>query len=246
MSKRLGGIIGCKYKTSSGIETGSFIVVTLGQQYNVGEKPTVILYNYIDRHAVTACAWRCELLPDILLLTQALFLYGSMALSSYIIINIIIDSSCAWETSMDSSKTPNRCSWRRQRSWNHSASVMRGETAARQRAYPREMGAILPLAAERQIRHARSRHPEEAAAAPHPVTSVLGIEPKEEEISTAMKTMANAKAVGPDCLPAELLKLGLQQDRTILLELHRLTTLIWREGKGPQQWKDTVITVLHY
>ena len=60
-----------------------------------------------------------------------------------------------------------------------------------------------------------------------------------------MKAMANEKAVGPDGLPAELLKLGLQQDRTILLEFHRLTTLIWREGKVPQQWKDAVITVLH-
>ena len=79
----------------------------------------------------------------------------------------------------------------------------------------------------------------------HPVASALGIEPTEEEIATAMKAMANAKAVGPDGLPAELLKLGLQQDRTILRELHRLTILIWRQGKVPQQWKDAVITVLH-
>ena len=28
------------------------MVITLGQQYNVGEKPTVILYTYINRHAV--------------------------------------------------------------------------------------------------------------------------------------------------------------------------------------------------
>ena len=56
--------------------------------------------------------------------------------------------------------------------------------------------------------------------------------------------MANLKAVGPDGLPVELLKLGLQQDRTILLELHRVTTTIWREGNVPQQWKDAVITVL--
>ena len=27
--------------------------VTLGQQYNIGEKPTVILYTYINRHAGT-------------------------------------------------------------------------------------------------------------------------------------------------------------------------------------------------
>ena len=79
----------------------------------------------------------------------------------------------------------------------------------------------------------------------HPGASALGIEPTEEEIPTAMKAMANAKAVGPDGLPAELLKFGLQQDRTILLELHRLTILIRHQGKVPHQWKDAVITVLH-
>ena len=79
----------------------------------------------------------------------------------------------------------------------------------------------------------------------HPVASALGMEPTEEEIATAMKAMANAKAVGLDGFPAKLLKLGLQQDRTILLELNRLTTLIWRKGKVPQQWKDAVVTVLH-
>ena len=78
-----------------------------------------------------------------------------------------------------------------------------------------------------------------------PIVSALRIEPVEEEIATAMKAMASAKAVGPDDLPLKLLKLGLQQDRTILLELHRHTTLIWREGKVPQQWKNAVVTVLH-
>ena len=46
----------------------------------------------------------------------------------------------------------------------------------------------------------------------HPVASALEIEPTEEEIAPAMKAMANAKAVGSYGLPAELLKLGLQQD----------------------------------
>ena len=79
----------------------------------------------------------------------------------------------------------------------------------------------------------------------HPVASALGMESTEEDIATAMKTMSNAKVVGSDGLPAELPKLGLQQDRTILRELNRLTILIWRQVKVPQQWKDAVITVLH-
>ena len=29
------------------------MTVTLGQQYNIGEKPTVILYTYINRHVGT-------------------------------------------------------------------------------------------------------------------------------------------------------------------------------------------------
>ena len=36
-----------------GIQTGSPMGVTLGQQYNVGEKTTVILYTNVNRHAGT-------------------------------------------------------------------------------------------------------------------------------------------------------------------------------------------------
>ena len=43
MSKRLAGIKAAKTKPLHGIGSGSPMVVTLGQQYNVGEKPTVIL-----------------------------------------------------------------------------------------------------------------------------------------------------------------------------------------------------------
>ena len=43
---------GYKYKaTLHGIETGSPMVVALGRQYNVVEKPTIILYTYINHHA---------------------------------------------------------------------------------------------------------------------------------------------------------------------------------------------------
>ena len=43
MSKRLGGIIGCKDKTSSFHLDGFPVVVTLGQQYNVREKLVLFL-----------------------------------------------------------------------------------------------------------------------------------------------------------------------------------------------------------
>ena len=36
-----------------------------------------------------------------------------------------LENGCVWETSMDSSKTSNRCSWRRQTRSSHSASVTR-------------------------------------------------------------------------------------------------------------------------
>ena len=76
-----------------------------------------------------------------------------------------------------------------------------------------------------------------------PVANALGTEPTEEKAVTVVKEIANVKAVGPDGLPMELLKLGLQQDRTLLLQLLRLVTLLWREGKLPKKWKDAVVTV---
>ena len=142
---------------------------------------------------------------------------------------------------MDSSKTSLQCSWRRQRRSNHSASggrLLRDKGRIRER-WVRFFRSLLNSKSDMLDPDIPKRLPQQ------PVASALGIEPTEEEIVTAMKAMANEKAVGPDGLPAELLKLGLQQDRAILLEFHRLTTLIWREGKVPQQWKDAVITVLH-
>ena len=42
---------GCKYKATTWYLNGFPLVVTLGHQYNVGEKPTAILYTYINHHA---------------------------------------------------------------------------------------------------------------------------------------------------------------------------------------------------
>ena len=55
MSKRLGGIKRLKIQNHfmAFKQIGSPMQITLGPQYNVGEKPTVILYIYINRHVGT-------------------------------------------------------------------------------------------------------------------------------------------------------------------------------------------------
>ena len=68
-----------------------------------------------------------------------------------------------------------------------------------------------------------------------PVAEALGEEPTEDEVAAALRSMANAKAVGPEGLPAELLKLRLHENRTILRELHHITKVVWYGRQVPQQ-----------
>ena len=56
----------------------------------------------------------------------------------------------------------------------------------------------------------------------------------------------NGKAMGPDELPAELLKLGLSDSsHEILLAFHDIVVAVWMTGEVPQEWKDATIKVLH-
>ena len=58
--------------------------------------------------------------------------------------------------------------------------------------------------------------------------------------------MANGKAMGPDELPAELLKLGLSDSsHEILLAFHAIIVAVWMAGEVRQEWKDATIKVLH-
>ena len=58
--------------------------------------------------------------------------------------------------------------------------------------------------------------------------------------------MANGKAMGPEELPAEVLKLGLfDSSHEILLAFHDIIVAEWVTGKVPQEWKDATINVLH-
>ena len=53
--------------------------------------------------------------------------------------------------------------------------------------------------------------------------------------------MPTWKEVGPDSLPAELLKLHPE----IIRCFHNLLVIVWRTGDMPQRWKDATIKVLH-
>ena len=58
--------------------------------------------------------------------------------------------------------------------------------------------------------------------------------------------MANGKAMGPDELPAELLKLGLSDSsHEILLAFHDIIVAVRMTRELPQEWKDATIKVLH-
>ncbi|CAB1109348.1 unnamed protein product [Ectocarpus sp. CCAP 1310/34] len=64
------------------------------------------------------------------------------------------------------------------------------------------------------------------------------------EVEEAVREMANRKAVGPDDLPAELIKLFLDGDQGLLREFHAIVVDVWQTGDVPQQWKDATINVL--
>ena len=78
-----------------------------------------------------------------------------------------------------------------------------------------------------------------------PITHDLGVELTENELIGALRSMANVKAVGPDELPVELLKLGINHDPTVLREFHRVIKLVWHQREVPQRCRDGVIKVLH-
>ena len=58
--------------------------------------------------------------------------------------------------------------------------------------------------------------------------------------------MANRKAVGPDGLPAGLLKvLADEGELNTLGKFHDIIVAVWRGGGVPQQCKDTTLKMLH-
>ena len=66
-----------------------------------------------------------------------------------------------------------------------------------------------------------------------------------QELTDAIRSLANEKTSGPDGVSAELFKITLNGNPTLRRRLLDIVVLIWRGGEVPQQWKDAIIMVLH-
>ena len=69
--------------------------------------------------------------------------------------------------------------------------------------------------------------------------------PSRYEVEEAIRALENRKAVGPDGLPAEPLKVLADGDLYTLGKFHDIIAAVWTGGGVPQQWKDATIKVLH-
>ena len=66
-----------------------------------------------------------------------------------------------------------------------------------------------------------------------------------QELTDAIRSLRNGKAVGQDGVSVELFKITLNGDPTLHRRLFDIVVRIWRGGEMPQQWKDAIIMVLH-
>ena len=66
-----------------------------------------------------------------------------------------------------------------------------------------------------------------------------------QELTDAIRSLANGKAVGPDEVSVELFKTTLNGDLALRRRLLDIVVGIWRGGEVPQQWKYAIVMVLH-
>ena len=75
-----------------------------------------------------------------------------------------------------------------------------------------------------------------------PVMEELDNGPTVEELSKAIDSLASGKAPGNDAIPPEVIKYG---KRALLLLLHELLCLCWKEGAVPPDMRDAKIVTLY-
>ena len=66
-----------------------------------------------------------------------------------------------------------------------------------------------------------------------------------QELTDAIRSLANGTSVGPDGVSVELFKITLNGDPALCRRLLDIVVRIWRGGEVPWQWKDAIIMVLH-
>ena len=66
-----------------------------------------------------------------------------------------------------------------------------------------------------------------------------------QELTDAIRSLSNGKAVGPDGVPVELFKIALNGNPALRPRLLDIVVGIWRGEDVPQQWKDAIIKVFH-
>ena len=78
-----------------------------------------------------------------------------------------------------------------------------------------------------------------------PENMPLEVQPTMQELTHAIRSLANRKAVGPDGVSLELFKITLNGDPALSRRLRDIVVCIWRRGEVRQQWKDAIIVILH-
>ena len=73
----------------------------------------------------------------------------------------------------------------------------------------------------------------------------LGVQPSMQELTHAIRSLVNGKAVSPDGVSVELFKIPLGGDPALRRRLPDIVVRIWREAEVPHQWKYATIMVLH-
>ena len=78
-----------------------------------------------------------------------------------------------------------------------------------------------------------------------PENMSLGVQPTMQELTGAIRSLANGKTVGPDGVSVELFKITLNGDPALRQRLLDIVVRIWRGGEVLHQRKYAIIVVLH-
>ena len=78
-----------------------------------------------------------------------------------------------------------------------------------------------------------------------PENMLLRFQPTMQELTDAIRSLANGKAIGPDGVSVKLFKITRNGDPALRRRLLDIVVRIWRGGELSKQWKDAIIMVLH-